>query len=599
MNGAFFTFHFTSESPAMSNVPHVRDGLSKAPSGIEGLDDITGGGLPRGRSTLLCGGTGTGKTLMAMEFLVHGAVLYGEPGVFITFEESEQDLRDNIASFGFDLDGLIGQHQLMIDCVLLEPIAVSGTYDLDGLFVRLEQAIKQVDAKRVVLDSVDMLFSTLPNRLLVREELRRLLRWLKLRGLTVIITAESDNGNLTRDSVEEYVSDCVIALENRVTRQASVRLLRIVKYRGSAHGGNEYPFLIGEKGISVLPVTSLSLDLVVSQERVSTGIPRLDTMLDGKGYYRGSSIMVSGPAGSGKSSVAAKFAQATCNRGERCLYFLLEESRDQVVRNMRSIGIDLQPFVDCGLLRFMMTRPTLYGLEAHLARFHQAINEFKPSAVVFDPITILHVIEDRQANQSMLMRLVNYLRLQQITAHFVTLTAQGAILSPSEVGISSLIDSWIQLRDVESNGERNRVLLILKSRGMPHSRQLREFVMSSHGIDLVDIYTGSAGVLTGSARILQEMQEASDVRAIRNEIERRTIELASKRQLKDTRIAAIEAEFAASQAVEERLVELNKQRELYEVRASQKMFQSRQSDLDVAPDAPGNNKDKKDNEALP
>lgn len=559
-------------------MPIINDGVKKTPTGIEGLDDITSGGLPCGRSTLLCGGTGTGKTLFALEFLIQGAVLYGEAGVFFSFEEDAIELCRNVDSFGFNVSNLIDENRIEIDHVQLERNQVNGPYDLDGLFIRLDLALKKVNAKRVVLDSVDMLFMALPNPVLIREEIRRLLHWLKARGLTVIITAESGITNLTRDGMEEYVSDCVILLENRVTRHATTRLLRIVKYRGSAHGSNEYPFLITEKGISVLPITALSLDLPVSEERISTGVPRLDSMLGGKGYFRGSTILVSGPPGSGKSSLAAKFAQATCAKGERCLYFSLEEPRNQIIRNMRSVGIDLQPLLDDGLLQFVMTRPSLYGLEMHLAKFHQAINEFKPSTVIFDPISTLHSLEDPTALKSMLLRLVNFLKSQQITSNFVTLSGHAATPTTPDIGISSIIDTWLQLRDIETNGERNRLMLVLKSRGMSHSNQMREFTLSEHGIELSDVYTGSAGVLTGSARLGQEAQEKLIALTHKYDIEYRTLELDRKRKLKDAQIAAIEAEFNAHQAELARLTELDRQGAIQSSETNRKMSKLRQSD---------------------
>ena len=559
-------------------MPVSTDGLDKAPTGIEGFDDITGGGFPRGRSTLLCGGTGTGKTLFALEFLVHGAQEFGETGVFVTFEEEADELCKNVASLGFKLADLIAQHKLEIDHIQLERNQINGSYDLDGLFIRLDLALKKVNAKRVVLDSVDMLFMALPNPTLIREEIRRLLHWLKARDLSVVITAERGDKNLTRNGLEEYVSDCVIVLENRVAHHTTTRLLRIVKYRGSAHGGNEYPFLIGDQGISVLPVTTLSLDLDVSQERISSGVARLDAMLGGKGYFRGSTILVSGPIGSGKSSLAVKFAQATCERGERCLYFSLEEPRNQIVRNMRSIGIDLQQLMDKGLLQFVMTRPTLYGLEMHLAKFHQAIQEFKPAVVIFDPITTLHTIEDPVALKSMLLRLVNFLRSQQITSHFVALTDDANLPVSPDIGISSLVDSWVQLRDVESNGERNRLMLVLKSRGMPHSNQVREFTLSEHGIELIDVYVGSAGVLTGAARVARQAHENALLQAHKKEVEYRGLDLESKRKLKQLQIAAIEAEFAAHEAQAARLAETDRLNLLQLAETSLQLSRQRYSD---------------------
>jgi circadian clock protein KaiC len=566
-----------------ASMPNIEASLQKVPTGIEGLDEITGGGLPLGRSTLVCGGTGTGKTLFALEFLIHGALEYGEPGVFLTFEENADELSRNVASFGFDVNSLIAKNKIEIDHVQFESTQVSGPYDLNGLFIRLETALKKTNAKRVVLDSVDVLFLTFSNAVLVRAEMRRLLAWLKERSLTVIITAESGESALTREGIEEYVSDCVISLENRIVRHAATRLLRIVKYRGSAHGSNEYPFLIGHNGISVLPVTSLNLELPASDECVSSGIARLDNMLGNKGFYRGSTILLSGPPGSGKSSIAAKFAQTSCASGERCLYFSLEEPRDQIVRNMRSIGVDLQPLIDSKVLKFFVSRPSLYGLEMHLAKFHQMISEFKPSVVVFDPISTLQTIEDPAALKLMLLRLVNFLKSLQITTFLIAVTEDGALPATLDIGISSMNDTWLQLRNVETNGERNRLILVFKSRGMSHSNQLREFTLSENGIELSDVYIGTSGVLTGSARIAQEAKEKLALLAHQYDIEYQAQELARKRKLKDARIVAIEAEFAASEAEQRRLTELDQQEQLQSIETGKSMSKLRQSDPGVQP----------------
>jgi circadian clock protein KaiC len=560
--------------------------LPKVPTGIEGLDDITGGGLPRGRSTLLCGGAGTGKTLLAFEFLVRGASLFNEPGVFVAFEESAAELGANVASFGFDVAGLMAKNQLEIDHIYFEHSHVSGVFDLDGLFIRLDMALKKVNAKRVVLDSIDVLFLALANPVLVREEMRRLVHWLKARGLTSVITAESGEKYLTRDGMEEYVSDCVILLENRITYHAATRLLRVVKYRGSAHGTNEYPFLIGEKGISVLPITALMVDLPSSCERVSSGIVRLDTMLGGSGYYRDSMVLVSGPPGSGKSSLAAEFARAACARGERCLYFLMEESSQQVVRNMQSIGINLQPGIDQGLLHFVMTRPTLYGLEIHLAKIEQAINNYKPSAVVFDPITSLHIIAEPVEVEMMLVRLVNFLKAGQITGYFVSISDDIQHSASTEIGISTLIDSWVQLRDVESDGERNRLIVVLKSRGMAHSNQMREFILSERGIELLDVYTGPNGVLTGSARIAQQAREEDAVREQQAEIERRSLLLNRKRLLKDAHVAVLEEELVENEVELKRSIARTAQQKEREWKTRHAIAQSRKADEPVAQPGP-------------
>jgi circadian clock protein KaiC len=523
----------------------ARPQLPKAPTGIQGLDEITGGGLPKGRPTLVCGGAGCGKTLLAMEFLVRGATEFNEPGVFMAFEETARDLTQNTVSLGFDLKDLVARKKIVLDYVYIErsEIEESGEYDLEGLFIRLGTAIDSIGAKRVVLDTIESLFSGLPNPAILRAELRRLFGWLKDKGVTAVITGERGDGMLTRQGLEEYVSDCVIVLDHRVSEQTSSRRLRVVKYRGSTHGTNEYPFLIDEDGISVLPVTSLALQHIASNERISTGIPRLDAMLGSKGYYRGSSVLISGTAGTGKSSFAALFADAACRRGERVLYFSFEESPSQTMRNMRSIGIDLQPWVKKGLLQFHANRPSSAGLETHLAMKHKVINTFKPQVVILDPLNSFLIGDNEIGVQSMLTRLLDFLKTSQITGLFTSLTSSGGKLEQSEVAISSLIDTWLSLRAIDSGGERNRGLSILKSRGMAHSNQMREFLLTDHGVELRDVYVGASGVLTGSARLTQEAQDQAAQMVRKQEIERQQLELASKHQVLEAQIAAMRAEF--------------------------------------------------------
>jgi circadian clock protein KaiC len=456
------------------------------------LDQITNGGLPRGRPTLVCGGAGCGKTLLAVEFIVRGATQLNEPGVFMSFEETSEELAQNVRSLGFDLDDLIRRKKLAMDFVRVErsEIEETGEYDLDGLFVRLNHAIDSVKAKRVVLDTIETLFAGLSNTAILRAELRRLFLWLKDKGVTVLITGEKGDGTLTRLGIEEYVSDCVIMLDHRVHDQLSTRRLRIVKYRGSTHGTNEYPFIIDEQGMSVLPVTSMGLDHSAATTRISSGVARLDTMMGGKGFFRGSSILISGTAGTGKTSIAAAFAKAACQRGEKCLFFGFEESPAQIVRNMLSIGINLEPYVKRGLLRFHTSRPTLYGLETHLTVMHKQIEEFKPSVVVVDPVTNMMSAGVAQDVRSMLLRLMDYLKGRQITTMMTSLSSVGDAIDESVGGVSSLIDTWVFVQDIEIGGERNRGLYILKSRGMAHSNQIREFVLSDHGIELLDVYLG-------------------------------------------------------------------------------------------------------------
>ena len=537
-----------------------RKTLPKSPTSIQGFDEITGGGLPKGRPTLVCGGAGCGKTLFAMEFLVRGATIYNEPGVFISFEETEKELTANVASLGFDLADLINHKKIWLEHVHVErgELEERGEYDLKGLFVRIHRAIESIKAKRVVLDTVESLFSALPNATVVRTELRRLFSWLKKKGVTTIITGERGDDTLTRQGLEEYISDCVILLDHRVSDQSSIRRLRIVKYRGSTHGTNEYPFLIDEDGFSVLPVTSLGLNNISTRERISTGIPRLDTMLSGKGYFRGSTVLVSGTAGTGKTSLAAQFVEAACKRGERVLYFAFEESPSQFMRNMSSIGIHLDPWVKKGLLYFHATRPTLFGLEHHLTTTIKLINKVKPQIVVLDPIDAFVMGGNQTEVKIMLLRLVDYLKMRNITAMFTSLTNGGENQELTDMAISSLIDTWLLLRDIEIGGERNRGLYILKSRGMSHSNQIREFILTDHGIELLDVYVGPEGVLTGSARLSQEAKNDAEQLLREQEIERKQAGIELKRAATEAQIVVLKSEFKADESETLKLIEMEK-----------------------------------------
>jgi len=524
--------------------------LPKAPSGIQGLDELTGGGLPRGRPTLLCGSAGCGKTLLAMEFLVRGAVDYGEPGVFMAFEESSKELATNFASLGHDLKVLVAQRKLAIEHVHIErsEIEESGEYDLEGLFIRLGQAIDGIGAKRVVLDTVEALFSGLSNTAILRAELRRLFRWLKDKGVTAIITGERGEKSLTRYGLEEYVADCVILLDHRVEGQMATRRLRIIKYRGSTHGTSECPFLIDEGGISILPTTSMGLTYQAGTERVSSGVPRLDAMMGGKGYYRGSSVLVSGTAGSGKTSLVAHFAHAAATRGERCLWLAYEESASQIARNMRSIGIDLEPAVRRGTLRVHAERSTVSGLEMHLVTIHKLVNQFSPRVVIVDPVTNFRSLGNEAEIKAMLTRLIDFLKMRNITALFTSLSGSGTVEKSTEADVSSLMDTWLMLRDIQNGAERNRVLHLLKSRGMAHSNQVREFLLTDRGVELRDVYVGPSGVLlTGSARNALEMQEKAQALVYTEETEGRKRERDRKRSAMEARIAALRAEFEVEQ----------------------------------------------------
>jgi len=528
----------------------VKIQLLKTPTGISGLDEITEGGIPTGRPTLICGEAGCGKTLMSLEFIVRGALEYNEPGVFMAFEEKTDELASNVGSLGFDLAQLQREKKLKLDYVHIDrsEIQETGEYDLDGLFIRLNYAIDSIGAKRVVLDTIENLFAGLSNQGILRAELRRLFQWLKEKGVTAIVTGERGEGpSLTRQGLEEYVSDCVIVLDHRVINQISTRRLRVIKYRGSVHGTNEYPFLIDEDGISVLPVTSLKLEKEVSSERVSSGIPALDNMLDGKGFFKGGSVLVSGTAGTGKTSIAACFANETCNQKKKCLYFAFEESPRQIIRNMRSIGMDLQKHIDKGLLLFHASRPTIHGLEQHLVAFHKLIKYFKPDVVILDPITNLITVGSISEVKSMLIRLIDFLQEEQITVMFTALSLNTIVSEQTDEGVSSLVDAWLLVRDIEFNGERNRGMYIMKSRGMKHSNQVREFVITDNGIDLVEVYLGPEGILTGSAREAQKLMEKTNEILKNNALNLKDREIDRKRKMLASKIAALQTEFESAE----------------------------------------------------
>jgi circadian clock protein KaiC len=525
--------------------------LSKAPTGIYGLDALTGGGLPRGRPTLVCGGTGCGKTLMAMEFLVRGAVDFGEPGVFMAFEENGGELATNFASLGHDLPTLVKKKKLVVEFVRVErsEMAQTGEFDLEGLFIRLGHAIDSIGAKRVVLDTLETLFAGLSNAAVLRGELQRLFRWLKARGITAIITAESGQDKLTRHGLEEYVADCVIVLAHRVEGQMATRRLRIVKYRGSTHSTNEYPFLIDAGGISLLPTSSAGLEPKAGVERVSSGVPRLDAMMGGKGYYQGSTVLVSGTAGSGKTSLAALFAAGAAERGERCLWLAFYESSSQIIRNMRAIGVDLAPAVRRGLLRIHTERSTIWGLEMQLVTIHKLVKEFKPHVIILDPASAFATLGSEADVKAMMTRLIDFFKMQGVTALITSLTSGDARLESTEVAISALMDTWLLLRDVHNGAERNRVLHLVKSRGMKHSNQVREFLLTDHGVELRDVYVGPSGaLLTGSARGALEAQEKAQTLLHGEETQSKMHNLERKRQSMEAHIAVLRAEYEVEEA---------------------------------------------------
>jgi circadian clock protein KaiC len=564
------------------NLETLSPRLEKTPTGIKGFDQIVNGGLPKGRVSLVAGGPGCGKTLMAMEFLVRGAQEFGEPGVFLAFEETEIELKQNFISLGEDLDKLEKADLLIVDYVRVErsEILETGEYNLDGLFIRLQSDIDSIGAKRIVLDTIESLFASFSQEAILRAELRRLFRWLKDKGITAIITGESTQEFLTRHGLQEFVSDCVIILDHRVKDQIATRYLRVVKYRGSRHATDEYPFLIGDNGLWVFPISSLGLDYGVSEEHISSGVERLDAMLEGKGYYRGSSVLVSGTAGSGKTSLSAHFVDAACKRGERALYFAFEEPVSQIVRNMRSIGIDLQPWIDQGLLRFRAVRPTSFGLEMHLLTMQHMVEEFKPSVVVIDPITNLMSHSEGDVVKSMLMRLIDYLKMAHVTTLFNSLTAGGENEASTDMGISSLMDAWLLVRNLETSGERTRGLNILKVRGMNHSKQVREFRLTDHGVDLVDVYISPEGVFSGSARLAREGLDriALQAREAENENRRRLLE--QKKMEVAAQIAVLQAQIKAEEQAFELETRLEKEREKILLYNVSKIAQARGAEVE-------------------
>lgn len=521
--------------------------LAKCPTGIQGLDELTGGGLPKGRTTLVCGSAGCGKTLFGVEFLLRGATLYDEPGVLMTFEETAQEISENVASLGWDLNQLIAQEKIFIDHVYIEPneIEEAGEYDLEALILRLGYAIQKIGAKRVLLDTIEVLFAGLSNANIIRAELRRLFRWLKSQGVTAVITGERGDNSLTRQGLEEYVSDCVIKLEQKTVEEMATRTMQIIKYRGSRHSNNEYPFLIEEHGISVLPITSIQLNHQVSNDRISSGIPQLDEMFGGQGYYRGSSILITGKAGTGKSTLAGYFAQATCIKGERCLYLATEESPSQILRNLTSISLNLSPYVEQGLLKFDAVRPTNYNLEMRLFKIHRWVEDFQPNTIIIDPMSNLILSGSWMQTKSFFMRLIDYLKGKQITLLFTNLN-HGNIDNNQEqtdIGISSLMDTWLELQTVKVNGERNRVLYVLKSRGMMHSNQVREFIVSNEGVNLIDTYLGEGKVLTGSERINQQLQETSDAKKRQQNLEQKRRQFEQQKHILQAQIKALEIQL--------------------------------------------------------
>jgi circadian clock protein KaiC len=560
--------------------PAVSSGLEKAPTGIRGFDEITGGGLPRGRASLVTGGPGAGKTLFGLEFLVRGAQDFDEPGVLLAFEESAEELADDVASLGFDLAGLEAGGHLVVDACRVDAteFVTTGEFDLDGLFIRLSAAVQAVGARRVVLDTIEVLFGALDNEAVVRAEFSRLLRWLKDQGLTTLITGERGReGQLTRYGIEEYVSDCVIVLDHRMHDEIATRRLRIVKYRGSRHGTNEYPFLVTDRGLMIWPITSTQLTYPVSTDRVSLGVPRLDQMLTG-GVHRGSTVLITGSAGTGKTTLAASAADAACARGEPALFVSFEESPDQLVRNMRSVGIDLGRWVGAGLLRLWGQRATAFGLESHLAGIERLLDETTPGIAVLDAVGSLTHIGAQSEVTAAVAREVDMMKSRGITGILTSLTHEDRE-ETSSVDASSLIDTWLLLRNVESDGERNRLLFVIKSRGTAHSNQVREFILTDHGPELLDVSVGPRGVLTGSARMTQVAEERAAEAERRGELERRQLDLARRSAEVEAQIALLREQLATETAELDRLVVEQSRGEDARAAARATLARRRQGDL--------------------
>ncbi|MBN1834309.1 MAG: circadian clock protein KaiC [Spirochaetales bacterium] len=563
--------------------------LRKSLTGIQGLDELTGGGLPKGRSTLVCGGPGSGKTLLAMEFLVHGAIEFSEPGVFVGFEEKAEALAQNFVSLGFDLNTLVAQKRLAIDCVSheLSEISESGEYDLGGLFIRLEHAIGSIGAGRVVIDGIDQLFSGLTDMDILRAELQRLFLWLKTKGVTAIVTAEQGEGDLTRHGLEEYAADCVILLDHRVTAHMSTRRLRVVKYRGSSHSTNELPFLIDESGVFILPVTATELKYPASTERVSSGIPRLDAMMGGGGYRRGSTVLVSGSPGTGKTTLAAHFARAAVAGGERCLWLASEEAPIQIIRNMGSIGIDLAPAAQSGLLRLQGIIPTTLDLETHLLNVYRLTNEFAPQRVIMDSVSNFVTLGREGEIKTMLMQLTGLFKTQRITSLFTSLMGVETPMTASDIAASSLMDTWLVLREIQSGAERNRILYLLKSRGMAHSNQIREFLLTDSGVELRDVYVGPSGdLLTGSALLDQKAREQADTVVEEQEAEARKRELQDKRRAMVAQIAALRAAFDIERIKARTVLEQDEKRATVLTEDRVQMAEQRRADAVEKPRGP-------------
>ncbi len=497
---------------------HNHNQLHKCPTGIKGFDQITEGGIPQNRTTLLCGRAGTGKTLWGLDFLVKGATTYKEPGVFLSFEETEEELYKDVASIHLDLKGLVSQKKIQLEHVVLERRDIQASdFNLEGILIRLEHAIASIGAKRVVIDSIESLFAGLTDVGILRLEIKRLFRWLKDKHVTTIITGEPGPDSYTRHGLEEYISDCIVFLDNRVNEQLSIRRIRIIKYRGSNHGTNEYPFVIDKDGLSVIPITSAGLDQPGTNKRISTGIPSLDKLFQGGGYTQGSTILASGTAGTGKSSLATAFAVERCKRGERCLFLSYEESSGQLIQNMSSIGFQLAPFVKKGLLKIVSTRPSFFGLEMHLLDLYKLIAEFKPQSVVIDPLTSLIAEGSQREIQSMVTRMIDLLKSKGITGFFTSLVSSTAQnYTSGEVGVSSLIDTWIVVRELEEDAGKRRLrgIYIVKSRGMGHSSDVHKLILSDDGIDLapMDIVRGSNQEAKVNKTIPQKQKDGSTVK---------------------------------------------------------------------------------------
>ena len=514
-------------------------------TGVKGLDDVLGGGIPQGHAMLLVGKPGTGKSILSMEYLLHGIELHKENGVYISFEESEKQIISNAASFGWKFEEMVKKNKLAISYIDMQPeqMRTVGDYDLSALILRVKGAIKKVNARRVVIDGINNLLSTFDDERIIRSDLLRLIREIKEVNATIFITGERGHDSWSKMGFEEYLADGLMHLDNRTDGNYQTREIQVVKCRGINHYTGKSPFIINSEGMSIRPLITADFDYKVLKSRVSTGIADIDNMLGGKGLYRGSTVYITGPSGAGKTSISSSFANGACSRGERALFLAFEESSDQIIRNMKSIGLSLDKWVNEKLLYFYTARATTNSLEGHLDNIMTMVREVEPTCVVLDPISAFRPIANENETKLMLIRLNDYLRARKITTVFTALSSDGEYSEHADVQLSSIADTWIVVRIMDYKGERNNVMQLMKSRGMSHSRQMKEMYFTGNGLKLQNVYQGPEGVLTGAARIGQEKYEK--LKEARNviEIDKNRKKIERKKSLLEASIEALKHEY--------------------------------------------------------